>query len=178
FGDAGSHSGNHRAGADASTAIYRIPLRVRTRRSEATHCGRGVTTVAQASCLWGNRASRLVDTFSPSGKMPAAPTIEDGCATRPSGNAGRTMPCVRRSSLISASLYTEDTFHLFPDAAEATILAFCSHQPWTRSLFLRCNAWRGRVFRGLCFRGATFLSRDACARGKELRPRKYCQYPR
>jgi len=62
--------------------------------------------------------------------MPAAPTIEDGCATRPSGNAGRTMPCVRRSSLILVSFRIEDTFRLFPDAGEATILAFDLRQPW------------------------------------------------
>jgi hypothetical protein len=31
---------------------------------------------AQASCLWGNRASRLVDTFPPAGKMPIGPTAK------------------------------------------------------------------------------------------------------
>jgi hypothetical protein len=31
---------------------------------------------AQASCLWGNRASRLVKSFSSAGKMPAGPTAK------------------------------------------------------------------------------------------------------
>lgn len=36
--------------------------------------------VAQASCLWGNRASRLIG-VAKAGKMPARPTDKEVCAT-------------------------------------------------------------------------------------------------
>lgn len=62
--------------------------------------------------------------------LPAESGRKPNLRTRTSGNARRTTPCGRRSSLISVSFRTEDTFRLFPDAGEAMILAFGSRQPW------------------------------------------------
>src|SRR5437899_10366128 len=54
-----------------------------------------------------------------------------------SDNARRTTRCGRQSLMISIRVHNEDTSRLFPDAAEAMILAFGSLQPWPRSLFAK-----------------------------------------
>jgi hypothetical protein len=46
-----------------------------------TYSEKALLAVAQASSLWGNRASYPVSKMLSTGKMPVGPTAKDGCAT-------------------------------------------------------------------------------------------------
>jgi len=76
------HEGLHRPDKVICLVVQNVDVllqRIRTRairaRTFQLHFAVPNAAVAQASCLWGDRASRLVDVLS-AGKMPAGPTAK------------------------------------------------------------------------------------------------------